>query len=257
MNEQILVLGGTREGRELAGALVAAGFTPMTSLAGRTTTAADRVPGTARVGGFGGVDGLADWLTNPATAPLAVVDASHPYAAVMSANAAAAAARTGVPLLALIRPGWAEHCDAPNWHWVADHDAAAHTAARLGQRPFLTIGRQNLPSYVGPLGSCAVLARVAELPRDDANQWPAPWTVRAERGPFDLAGELARFAQHDVDVLVTKDSGGPDTAAKLEAAKRVGVPVVVVRRPSPPPGVPVVHTVADAVSWCVTLRDGA
>ncbi len=252
---RILVLGGTREGRELAHALAPAGFTPVTSLAGRTSAPAASGDGLTRTGGFGGVDGLVAWLTDPATAPRAIVDASHPYAARMSAHAAAGAAKTGVPLLRLHRPGWGDRADAARWHWVGDHEAAAGLIAEgLGSRPFLTIGRQRLPGYAAPLAALPVLARVAELPPPNAPAWPASWTVLAARGPFWLDAELALFDRYRVDVLVTKDSGGADTVAKLDAAAARGVPVVVLRRPPPPPGVPVVRDVADALSWCARFR---
>lgn len=251
---RILVLGGTREGRELAHALAAAGFTPVTSLAGRTRDPGSPGAAAARIGGFGGVDGLAAWLSGPETAPRAVVDATHPYATRMSANAVSAAARSGVPLLRLHRPGWGERPDAVGWHWVADHEAAATAARTLGRRPFLTIGRQRLPSYAGPLGVLPVLARVADLPADETDPWPQRWTVLADRGPFALDAELALLAEHRIDVLVTKDSGGQDTVAKLDAAARRGVPVVILRRPPPPPGVPTVPDVAGALGWCAAYR---
>lgn len=251
---RILVLGGTHEGRELADALAREGFTPVTSLAGRTSAPAVPTGGVARTGGFGGVHGLVAWLSDPATAPRAIVDASHPYAARMSRHAAAAAAAAGVPLLRLDRPGWCDRADAAGWHWVDDHeDAAELVAGGLGTRPFLTIGRQRLPGYAAPLATLPVLARVAELPSRDAPAWPASWTVFAARGPFALDGELALFDRYLVDVLVTKDSGGADTVAKLDAAAARGVPVVVVRRPPPPAGVPVLRDVAGALNWCARL----
>lgn len=252
---RILVLGGTREGRELADALARAGFAPVSSLAGRTSAPATPAAGMARTGGFGGVDGLIRWLTDPGTAPRAIVDASHPYAERMSAHAAAAAGVAGVPLLRLDRPGWGDGADAAGWHWVDDHPAAARmVAGGLGTRPFLTIGRQRLRGYAGPLADLPVLARVAEPPSGDAPTWPARWKVVAARGPFTLDGELALFDRYRLDVLVTKDSGGGDTVAKLDAAAARGVPVVVVRRPPPPTGVPVVRDVVGALSWCARQR---
>ena len=197
------------------------------------------------------------WLTDAENAPRAVVDASHPYAARMSANAAAATDAAGVPLLRLDRPGWGSRADAVGWHWVNEHDAAAATVAALGRRPFLTIGRQRLSGYADRLGSLPVLARVAELGGSSAGDWPQRWIVFADRGPFELDAELALFAEHRIDVLVTKDSGGDDTVAKLDAAAAREVPVVVVRRPASPrdvPPAPTVPDVAGALSWCARFR---
>lgn len=251
VGETVLVLGGTREGRELTDALAQAGFVPVTSLAGRTV-APRPISGRIRTGGFGGVDGLIQWLE--ASRPLAIVDASHPYAARITVNAATAAARTGVPLLRLDRPGWSDRPDAGSWTWVADHGSAAQRAANLGERPFLTIGRQQLAAYVEALGSRAVLARMVDPAASMPGGWLQKWTALLDRGPFSLDSELALLAEHRVDVLVTKDSGGQDTVAKLDAARRRGVPVVVVRRPPPPQGLAVVHDVAAAVTWCGTHR---
>jgi precorrin-6A/cobalt-precorrin-6A reductase len=251
---RILVLGGTREGRELADALARAGLDPVTSLAGRTSRPRTPAGGTTRSGGFGGVEGLAAYVSDAVDA---IVDASHPYAAAISANAAAAATRTGVPLLRVDRPGWGGHPDASQWRWVADHDEAAAAAATAGERPLLTVGRQRLARYAGPLADHAVLARIADLApgaAGDAPQWSARWRLLVARGPFEQDGERELFAGHGVDVLVTKDSGGEDTAAKLTVARLLSVPVVVVRRPPPVPGVPVVTDVAAALSWCAQHR---
>lgn len=242
----VLLLGGTGEARELALLLDGAGVDVVSSLAGRV--ARPRLPvGEVRVGGFGGVDGLRDWLVTHSVT--AVVDATHPFAEGISGNAVAACAAADVPLLRLARPGWSDAPGADGWHWVDDHDEAAALTARLGTRPFLTVGRQPLAHFTGPLAGHRVLARVVDPPEVDV---PEPWTVLLDRGPYDLAGELDLLSGHDADVLVTKDSGGSHTWPKMAAAGELGLPVVVVRRPGALSGVASVATAEAALEWVVS-----
>jgi precorrin-6A/cobalt-precorrin-6A reductase len=236
----ILVLGGTAEARELAGSLDAAGVHVTSSLAGRVSR--PRLPaGTVRIGGFGGPDGLARWLAERGVA--GVVDATHPFAERISASAAAACPRAGVPLLRLQRPGWDAGPD-DDWHWVDDLDEAAAAIPRLGERVLLTTGRQGLPAFAG-VRDAWFLVRCVEPPDPPL---PPRHELLLDRGPYTVDGELALVDRHRVELLVTKDSGGQHTEAKLEAARLRRLPVIVVRRP-PRPDVATVATVEDALAW--------
>jgi precorrin-6A/cobalt-precorrin-6A reductase len=236
----ILVLGGTAEARELAGALDAAGVHVTSSLAGRVSR--PRLPaGTVRIGGFGGPDGLARWLTEHDAA--AVVDATHPFAERISASAATACSRADVPLLRLQRPGWSEQA-GDDWHWVADLEQAAAAIPSLGGRVLLTTGRQGLAAFAG-VQDAWFLVRCVEQPDPPL---PPQHELLLDRGPYTLDGELELVDGHDIELVVTKDSGGTYTQAKLEAARRRGLPVIVVRRP-PRPDVASVATVVEALAW--------
>lgn len=236
----VLILGGTGEARELAARLHRDDVPTVSSLAGRVQDPA--LPaGQVRIGGFGGPDGLAGYLRHHRIR--AVVDATHPFAQAMSASAALACDRAQVPLLRLARPGWADHPLAPTWQWVDDYPQAA-TAAR-GERVLLTTGRTTLRAFAD-LAAPFVLARLVEPVIDPL---PAGWAVVTSRGPYTEAGEHALLREHRIAVLITKDSGGAMTQAKLVAADRLAVRVVIVRRPPPPAGVATVDQVAGAADW--------
>ncbi|WP_020393041.1 cobalt-precorrin-6A reductase [Kribbella catacumbae] len=235
---KVLLLGGTGEARRLADELVAE-FDVVSSLAGRTVDA--RLPaGEVHRGGFGGVAGLIAWLVEQQIE--AVVDATHPFAATMTANAAAATAALDLPLLVLRRPGWREQA-GDTWHWAADAGAAATLLPALGERAFLTIGRQGLSAFADT--GVWTLARCVDPPE------PVPsWCeLLLDRGPYELAAELELMRKWQIDVLVTKNSGGDMTAAKLTAARELGVPVVLIERPPLPAGVAVARTTGEVRAW--------
>lgn len=235
----MLVLGGTAEGRRLAETLIADGVDVLSSLAGRVANPL-LPPGEVRIGGFGGAAGLTAWLREHPVR--AVVDATHPFAAVMTAHVAEAAAATGTPLLRLQRPGWREQ-PGDDWRWVDTMEQAAGAVAGFAH-VFLTTGRTGLAAFANLTQE--VLVRSVDPPEPPL---PPHTTVVLERGPFSLEDELALMRAHAVDVVVTKDSGSPATGAKLAAARQLGIPVVVIRRPPLPPGIPVVETVEEAHAW--------
>ncbi|WP_345582206.1 cobalt-precorrin-6A reductase [Tessaracoccus lubricantis] len=238
----MVILGGTAEGRRLAAALEGRA---VLSLAGRT--ADPLTVGATRRGGFGGVAGMVAHLREHAVE--AVLDATHPFAADISRNAVAACAEAGVPLLRVVRPGWAGHPLAATWRWVGSHAEAAAVAAGDGRTVLLTVGRQHTVDYVDALRERRVVARVAD---GTGLTVPAGWELLTSRGPFTAEGERALFREHGVGVLVTKDAGGPMTDAKLTVAHEEGCLVVVLRRPHLPPAEEV-HSVEEALAWVAHL----
>ncbi|MFF1561715.1 cobalt-precorrin-6A reductase [Streptomyces sp. NPDC058279] len=237
----VLILGGTTEARRLAEALEPAPYRVTTSLAGRVG-APVLPPGETRIGGFGGAPGLASWITAHGVTHL--VDATHPFAERMSFNAAGAAALSGVPLLALRRPGWAA-APGDDWHFTESLAGAAALAPDLGARIFLSTGRMGLHHFAH-LTDPWFLVRSVDAPAPPA---PPRLEVLLARGPFTLRDERELLARHRIEVLVTKDSGGGATAPKLAAAREAGIPVVVVRRPPVPTGVPETGSTAAVLDW--------
>lgn len=241
---RLLILGGTGEARRLATALAGEpGCRVVSSLAGRVRVPV-LPPGDVRIGGFGGADGLTRWLRDKVID--AVVDATHPFAARMTANAATACAAAGVPLLVLRRPGWTA-VPGDDWRRVGSLPAAAALLPSLGRRVFVTTGRRDLAAFAG-LADLWFLVRSVDPPEGLV---PQRMQLLLARGPFALDGERALLREHRVDVLVTRDSGGTMTAAKLTAAREGAIPVVMVERPTVPPRVAVVTTVDEAARWAV------
>ena len=239
----VLILGGTTEASAIATALVGdPAIRAVLSLAGRTRAPAlPAIP--ARRGGFGGVDGLARHLRDAAVDVL--VDATHPFAQQVSRHARAAAEQAGVPLLAVVRPAWQPHA-GDDWTEVPDMAAAAQSLGASPRRVFLTVGQQELaPFAMAPWHD--YLIRSVEPP--DPGALPARARCIAARGPFAEADERRLLERHAIEVLVTKNSGGSATAAKLAAARALGLPVVMVARPAAAPDAMAVADAGQALAW--------
>ncbi|MCO5065467.1 MAG: cobalt-precorrin-6A reductase [Rhizobiaceae bacterium] len=225
MTRPVLILGGTAEARRLAGILASHPELDVTlSLAGRTLNPAGQgVP--VRSGGFGGVEGLAAWLRDHDVA--LVIDATHPYAARMSANAAETARQTGIPLLALRRPAW-QPVAGDRWTEVGDVSEAVRALGDQPRRVFLALGRKELlPFEAAPQHH--YLIRSVD-PVEPPLLVPDAEYIRA-RGPFDRAAEQDMLARHRINAIVCKNSGGDATYGKIEAARDLGIEVVMLRRP--------------------------
>ncbi len=250
---RVLILGGTGEARELAAALHAQpGVSVTSSLAGRVSDPA--LPrGATVVGGFGGASGLAAFLAERRFDVL--VDATHPLAQTITRHAVDACATVGLPLLVLRRPGWAQR-PGDRWHRVTSiHDAAV--AARELCPPdscvFLTTGRRELAPFASD-SQRRYLIRAVDPP--DPASLPGWATVLLDRGPYTVEAESALMTRNEVRMLVTRDSGGDMTYAKIEAARSFGIDVVVVDRPPlPDPHPALVQTVTEATDWCMTKTD--
>jgi precorrin-6A/cobalt-precorrin-6A reductase len=223
---RILILGGTAEARELAERLVGMGHEPITSLAGRTRDPV-KPPGALRVGKFGGIPGLVGYLT--AHAIDRVVDATHPYAGLISINAVGASNAAGVPLVRYTRPAWTEPAGA-GWVHVSDLAAAAR-ALPTNAQVLVTTGHEELEALLRR-DDCEFVVRLIEEP--DA-PLPRHAKLLLTRPPYTVASETALMRDEEITHLVTKNSGGWQTHAKLEAAKALGVTVLMVARPSYPP----------------------
>lgn len=244
MKKRLLILGGTGDAAELAArASQIADIEVITSLAGRTQQPST-LTGTVRVGGFGGVAGLAQFLLHR---PIDLsIDATHPFAAQISANAAVAAAECNVPHLMLVRPAW-EMVEGDRWIEVASHSEAAKALSGQSQRVFLTIGRQELAAFAG-LDSIWFLMRAIDPP---ALNTPVPnGKLLLARGPFTLEDERQLLLEYHIDTIVSKNSGGAATYAKIVAARELGIPVVMVQR-QPIPDVEQVADVEGAISWLI------
>ena len=250
MADRLLVLGGTGDAVELAGrAARLPGLSVVSSLAGRTRN--PRLPeGGLRVGGFGGAGGLAGYLRDEDID--LVIDATHPFAERISANAVAACNESGRPLLALRRPQWRPE-PGDRWVEVDTVPEAAEAAGTHGRRIFITVGR----SEIGPFENRPdlwLLVRLMEPPAEPLGI--ADGEIVVARGPFETAGETSLMTGHRVDCLATKNAGGEATYAKIAAARALGLPVIMVRRPTVPE-TEAVETVSAAIDWLAqALRRG-
>jgi precorrin-6A/cobalt-precorrin-6A reductase len=244
----LLILGGTGEAAALArGALARFGdrMRVTTALAGRTRHPGP-IAGEARIGGFGGAAGLASYVVDLEIDRL--IDATHPFAAAISRAARLAAEEAGVPRLMLLRPPWRRD-PLDRWIEVDSVAAAARLVARVGRRAWLTVGAGGLDAFTASDGVHFVV-RLIDRPR---RELPLPrYELVLGRGPFSVAGERQLLTRHRIDVLVCKASGGAATEAKLIAARELGLPVIMVRRPPAEPG-DAVETVEAALDWLAGL----
>jgi len=239
---KVLILGGTTEASALARKIAGdARLAPVLSLAGRTTAPRPQ-PIPTRTGGFGGIEGLVGFLRGNAID--AVVDATHPYADQMSAHAVAACRETGVPLVSLVRPEWQRHA-ADRWQVVADTEAAARALGVEPRRVFLSLGRQEVHVFAAA-PQHHYLARLIERPEQAT--LPPDLRLLQARGPFDREAEKRLLRDERIDIVVSKNAGGTATYAKIEAARALGLPVVMIARPYKPAGT-VVADVDACVDW--------
>ncbi|MEA5162158.1 cobalt-precorrin-6A reductase [Cereibacter johrii] len=243
---RILLLGGTTEASRMARALAEAGLPAVFSYAGRTAAPVAQ-PLPLRVGGFGGVEGLAAYIR--AQAITHVIDATHPFAAQMSRNAVEACAATGTALVALERAPWAAG-PADRWIRVPSIEAAAEALPEAPARVFLAIGRQHLAAFAGR-AQHHYLLRLVDPP--DALPLPRAEAIVA-RGPFTLTEDLALLRRHEIQWIVAKNAGGEGARAKLDAARELGLPVVLIDRPAIPPR-PRLETPEAVLGWLAHPAD--
>lgn len=242
---RVLILGGTGDATALTARLKnIPGVEAIASLAGRTRE--PLVPdGNVRIGGFGGVAGLADYLRQMQIDLL--IDATHPFASQISENAAAAANQVNIPRLMLIRRPW-EQVIGDRWIEVENNHTAAQILEQQAKRVFLTVGRQELGAFAH-LKEIWFLMRMIDPPSTDA--LVPSGMILCDRGPFALENEREILIQHNIDAIVSKNSGGSATYAKIIAARELGIPVVMVNRPPIPPGEQVAD-VDSAVQWLLS-----
>ncbi len=258
MKRNILILGGSSEGFELAERLsghclsndqTQDEFEIISSLAGRTSL--PRKPqGAYRTGGFGGAGGLADFIK--ANSVSAIIDATHPFASTISQNAAIAAATSAIPCLHINRPPW-QKTERDNWLQVPSPEVAAETLTNAHSPIFLTIGRLELAAFL-TRPELRFLTRAIEPPQKSdpsglkGEIWPANFTFIYGKGPFSVEAETALFKQHGIKCLVSKNSGSMKAYAKIEVARTLNIPVVMIDRPERPAG-ETAATVEEAIVW--------
>ncbi|MFU8863700.1 MAG: cobalt-precorrin-6A reductase [Rhodobacterales bacterium] len=238
---RILLLGGTTEASALARALADSGSDAVFSYAGRTDSPVAQ-PLPTRIGGFGGVEGLIGYIRDHAITH--IVDATHPFAAQMSHNAVAACTQTATALIALERPAWQAQA-GDDWTHVPDLQGAVAALPDDPARVFLAIGKQNLAAF-GAKPQHHYLLRLVD-PGADNRALPHTSTVIA-RGPFDVAGDTALLQDHAITHIVAKNAGGAGAEAKLEAARHLRLPVILIDRPALPPR-ETADSVAKVMAW--------
>ncbi|MGA7937438.1 MAG: cobalt-precorrin-6A reductase [Kovacikia sp.] len=239
---RVLILGGTGDAAELATKISSmGGVEVITSLAGRTRQPSTPV-GSVRVGGFGGIPGLVAYLQEQRIDVL--IDATHPFAAQISWNAAMAAAEIGIPHLMLVRPAW-DKVAGDHWIEVESIEAAPQAIPEWARRVFLTIGRQELAPFAA-LTNCWFLMRMIDPPAAAAER--PPGEVLYDRGPFTLDNEKSLLTEYKIDAIVSKNSGGSATYAKIVAARELEIPIVLVQR-SALPEAERVSDVLGALTW--------
>lgn len=225
----------------MAQAIARAGLAGVYSYAGRTEAPLGQ-PIHMRVGGFGGIEGLQAYLR--AEGITHVIDATHPFAAQMSAHAVAAGAAVGIPLIALERAPWVAD-DSDRWTHVADIPAAVGALSGAPKRVFLAIGRQHVEAFAAQ-PQHDYLLRLVDAPSGDL---PLPQAkVVVARGPFDLASDTALMRAHATEVVVAKNAGGKGAVAKIAAARALGLPVVMIDRPVVPER-PIARKVSEVMAW--------
>lgn len=240
--KRILLLGGTADSRALAERLSGRDDVEViSSLAGRTERPAS-LPGSLRIGGFGGVEALVDYLRRERIDLL--VDATHPFAVRITDNAAAACQLSGTPRLLVERPAW-RAVEGDTWIVVPDAQAAADALPGLAGRVFLSVGRQEVEAFAN-LPRIWFLVRMIDAPRSALPLHR--YEVVLGRGPFTESGERALFLLHGIQALVTKNSGGGATYAKLAVARELGVPAVMIERPPHSEG-ETAASVEEALAW--------
>jgi precorrin-6A/cobalt-precorrin-6A reductase len=235
-----LILGGTADASLLAAAIARAGLDAVYSYGGRTRMPADQ-PLPTRIGGFGGVKGLAEYIRRDGITH--VIDATHPFAAEISSNAVEACADTGTPLIALERAPWARG-PGDNWLEVADINAAAAALPEAPANVFLAIGRQHIAPFARKPQHTYTLRFV------DPPEAPLPFAadVIVSRGPFTLDGELEMMRARRIACIVARNSGGDGARAKIDAARRLGLPVIMISRPRLPERLRV-ESIAAVMQW--------
>lgn len=194
------------------------------------------------MGGFGGADGLAAFITQQRITH--IIDATHPFATQMSYNVLAAAQQTGVPAIALTRPAWAPTAH-DDWQHVASIEEAVSALEGPPQRVLLAIGRMHLAAFAAQPQHHYVLRLVDE---PTAPPPLAHFTTTVDRGPFTLEGDLALFKTQRIERIVCKNAGGEGAVSKLDAARALGVPVVMIDRPALPARHEV-HSVDQVLAW--------